>query len=166
MDLSDLLIPIVGDVNGSVRHGDIVIVRQGKMQLKLRRGNPLKKEDAEIFKLLSPEVLSLLGDKLEGAEVFVRVRATGATQEGNDSFTVPLIGGVLSELIRRGLKRRQGYAFIIPPDEENSLEIYRGKIEEEAKKKAQGSKRVFNGGLFMEIDEETIAEIIETAESL
>lgn len=135
----DLSMSIRGSLNGTVRPGEFVVVRRGKLNFKLRRGNPIKKENAEIFKLSSPKVLGLLGDKLEGTEVFVRVKATGTAREGS-------------------------FAFIIPPDEENGLEIHRGETEEKARKKAQGSKRVFNGALFKAIDGETLAEIIETAE--
>ena len=133
----DLSIPIRGSLNGTVRPGEFVVVRRGKLNFKLRRGNPIEKGEAEVFKLPSPEALSLLGDKLEGAEVFVRVRATGTPREGS-------------------------FAFIILPDGENGLEMHQGKTEEEARKKAQGSRRVFNGALFKEIDEETLAEIIQS----
>jgi len=132
----DLSILIRGSLNGTVRPGEFVVVRRGKLNFKLRRGNPIEKEEAKVFKLPSPEALSLLGDELEGTEVFVRVKATGTAREGS-------------------------FAFIIPPDEENDLEIHRGETEEKTRKKAQGSKRVFNGALFKAIDEETLAEIIE-----
>lgn len=143
----DLSIPIKGNLDGTVRPREIVVVRAGKLALKLRRGNPIERKDAEIFKLSSPEVLNLLGDELEGAEVFVRVKPTGTAREGN-------------------------FAVIIPPDGKNGIEIHRGKTETEATKKAQGSKRCFDGVLFEVLDGDAIAEIIEgsqtsqTAESL